>query len=220
MLSLTCGQTLLVASFDATSSFFRWGSLVSIKCPPLSLTSAEPKHKNSLNLENTPHVRPDMLLLRTHARTHPVSSPSAHTPVEANAAEEPTGAWSRVQAVGAPAPGDRRRWRGGLNGVSAPTTGRGGPPGGASSRRTAPSQHVCPAVGSWNSLFRSPQQSVMNGSDLNSGKHRGELGFSPTVMSKRTFSVLLPCGRLKKLSFWIFAICNISAVYHLCLAHW
>lgn len=127
MLSLTCGQTLLVASFDATSSFFRWGSLVSIKCPPLSLTSAEPKHKNSLNLENTPHVRPDMLLLRTHARTHPVSSPSAHTPVEANAAEEPTGAWSRVQAVGAPAPGDRRRWRGGLNGVSAPTTGRGGP---------------------------------------------------------------------------------------------
>lgn len=80
----------------------------------------EPKYKNSLNLENTSHVRLDTHLLRAHTRTHPVSSPSAHTPVEANAAQEPTGAWSRVQALGVPAPG-------GVNGDSAPTTARGRP---------------------------------------------------------------------------------------------
>lgn len=123
MLSRPCGQTLLVASFVSTGSALG-GSLVSIKClPAFSLTSVEPKYKNSRNLENTPYVRLDTLLLHTHARTHPVSSPSAHTPVEANAAEEPTGAWSRVQAVGVPAPGNRRRWRGGFNGNRAPTTG-------------------------------------------------------------------------------------------------
>lgn len=35
-------------------------------------------------------------------------------------------------------------------------------------------------------------------------QHRGKLGFSlPILKSREPFSVLLPCGRLKKFSFWI-----------------